>query len=480
MARKHMQITIVGSGYVGLVAAACFAELQHDVLCVDRDASKIEALRKGHCIIHERHLPELLRKHVGQRLRFSTNLEEATRESEVFFIAVGTPSSPTGAHDLTQVESVVRELAPMLQDGHRLVVCKSTVPAGTTSWIGRTLLVSGAAQGCFDVAFNPEFLREGTAVSDFLYPDRIVVGAATERAHKTLAELYRPLVDGSYMQSPDRVDTPAHSAPDFLATSAESAEIIKNASNAFLAMKISFINAVANLCERIGADVEEVKRGIGSDRRIGNKFLNPGIGYGGSCFPKDVAAFQEMAEQVGVDFSLLNSLTQINENQRTTFVSKIRLALGALRGKRLAALGLAYKGGTDDIRESPAIAILKQLLAEGCSITSFDPAANEHSRPLFAGGAIEFADDAYATMRGADALVILTDWKEFAQLDLRRVRNLLRNPLVVDGRNLYTPKQVAEAGLYYHSVGRRTAVPAGARAELPQTVPARAARQLAY
>ncbi len=454
-----MKLTVVGSGYVGLVAAVCFAELGFEVCCVDCDAEKIAALRQAHCIIHEQHLPELLQRHVRHGLHFSTSLAEAAAHSDVIFIAVGTPPLPSGSLDLSQVEAVARELGPQLTSGYRLIICKSTVPAGSTRWIQRILLLNGANPECFDVAFNPEFLREGTAVTDFLYPDRIVVGADSARAQLRLAELYRPLYSGDYLCRAGRIACSVHATPEFHATSIVSAEIIKSASNAFLAMKISFINSVANLCEHTGADIEEVKRGVGSDRRIGNRFLNAGIGYGGSCFPKDVRAFEEMAESYGMHFNLLANVTQVNLDQRQRFIQKVRQALWTLNGKRLAVLGLAYKGGTDDIRESPAIGILKDLLIEGCSIRAYDPAATERSRPLFLGQNIEFCTDAYSAIEGADALLILTDWKEFATLHLDGVRQLLRYPIVVDGRNLFSPRQMAAAGLHYHSIGRSILAP---------------------
>ena len=460
-----MKITVIGSGYVGLVAAVCFAEIGFEVCCVDCDADKIAALRKGHCIIHEKHLPELLQRHAGRGLRFSTSLTEAASQSDILFIAVGTPPLPSGSLDLSQVESVARELGPQLTSGSRLIICKSTVPACSTRWIQRILLLNGAAPECFDVAFNPEFLREGTAVTDFLYPDRIVVGADSPRAQLRLAELYRPLYSGDYLCRADRVACAVNGTPEFHATSIVSAEIIKSASNAFLAMKISFINSVANLCELTGADIEEVKRGVGSDRRIGNRFLNAGIGYGGSCFPKDVRAFEEMAESYGMEFSLLSNVTQVNLHQRQRFIQKVRDALWTLNGKRLAVLGLAYKGGTDDIRESPAIGIVKELLIEGCSICAYDPAAIERSRPIFVGQNIQFSGDAISVMNGADALLILTDWQEFAGLNLEQVRSLLHYPIVIDGRNLYSPRKMAAAGLHYYSIGRASLTPIPATQE---------------
>jgi UDPglucose 6-dehydrogenase len=449
-----MQIAIIGSGYVGLVTAACFAELGHTVVCVDNDRSKIEALEDGKVPIHEDYLQELLDRHRGNKLTFSTSLVHAVRESLVVIIAVGTPAAATGEADLSYVESVTREIARSA-DGYKLIVEKSTVPVYTNAWIHRSMVLNGCRSGDFDVVSNPEFLREGTAVSDFLYPDRIVVGANTERAADAMRELYGPLIDGAYSQREGAVPAPdgVKGPPLYLETSAQSAEIIKHASNAFLAMKISFINAVANIAEAVGADVEDICKGLGSDSRIGPQFLRAGVGYGGSCFPKDIAAFQSVARECGYQFRLLDEVRRINEEQLQRFLKKVRAALWTLKNKKLAVLGLAFKNGTDDVRESPAIEIIRCLLKENCQIIAFDPAAIERARAVL-GEAITYAPDAYAAARGADALLILTEWKEFAALDLPRIKELLNYPIVLDGRNLYTPVEMAKAGLNYYSVGR--------------------------
>ena len=459
---KPIQIAVVGSGYVGLVAAVCFAEMGHQVVCVDNNEDKVRALRSGETLIHEAHLPELLGRHRNTRVRFTSDLGEATRDSEVIFIAVGTPQSGTGDADLSYVEAVASEIARCVTT-YKVIVEKSTVPVYTNEWIRRVVERNGVATDLFDVVSNPEFLREGTAIADFLHPDRIVVGSDTARAAALLSEIYAPLTSGAYYTRAHAIDgcCSMSAPPELLHTSTKSAEIIKHASNAFLAVKISFINAVANLCEATNANVEQVARGMGLDRRIGGKFLQPGIGYGGSCFPKDVAAFRSVAEQLGIDFSLLTEVEKINTSQKKRFISKVRAALWTLRGKRLAVLGLAFKGGTDDIRESPAIEIVKMLLAEGCSIRAFDPAAMSKTEAVLPanGSTMAYAGSAYEAAADADALLILTDWREFSELDLPRLNQSLRYPIVIDGRNLYDPQTMSQNGFTYVSVGRTAVVP---------------------
>ena len=449
-----MKIAVVGSGYVGLVAAACFAELGHNVICVDNDQEKLAALNHGEVPIHEQYLPELLARHRGDRLSFSASLPDAVRASSVVFVAVGTPPLQSGDADLSYVETVARDIAQSL-NGYKVVVEKSTVPVYTNESIRHVMQLAGAAASDFDVVSNPEFLREGTAVSDFLFPDRIVVGADSERAAQIMQELYLPLTTGSYRNSSSGIPEPsgARCPTRLILTSAKSAELIKHASNAFLALKISFVNAVANICEAVGADVEDVALGIGSDSRIGTRFLRPGIGYGGSCFPKDVSAFRSVAKECGYEFPLLDEIVRVNDEQRRLFLRKVRAALWTLRGKRLAVLGLAYKGGTDDIRESPAVEIVRSLLREQCSIVAYDPAAASRAKQAISGD-VTFVDDAYEAAAEADALLILTDWEEFASLDLHRIKGLLRYPIVIDGRNLYSVETMRKHGLFYVSIGR--------------------------
>jgi len=460
-----MRIAVVGSGYVGLVAGACFADLGHDVILVDNDEQKLNALKNGQVPIHENFLPELLSRHRGHRLTFSDNLHDAVRASSVIFVAVGTPPTDRGDADLSYVESVAREISGAIngyREGYKVIVEKSTVPVYTSEWVRKIVLRNGADPESFDVASNPEFLREGTAVTDFLFPDRIVIGCDSERTADVLREVYAPLTDGSYYQradaipQPDRTSIPA----PIIVTSTKSAELIKHASNAFLALKISFINAVATICESVGANVNQVCNGIGSDSRIGPRFLNPGIGYGGSCFPKDVMAFRAVARECGYDFRLLDEVMCINEDQRQRFLRKVRSALWTLRGKRLGVLGLAFKGGTDDIRESPALFLVQSLLQEGCVVTAYDPAAMERTQEIMSSN-IKFASSAYEAASGADALLILTEWEEFANLDLDRISQELKYPIVIDGRNLYDPEVMAAHGFTYYSVGRAASHPDG-------------------
>ena len=454
-----MRIAVVGSGYVGLVAGACFADMGHDVIVVDNDQPKLAALKSGQVPIHEKFLPELLQRHRGNKLQFSDDLRAAVKASQAIFVAVGTPPTDSGDADLSYVESVAREISGGIE-GYKIVVEKSTVPVYTSEWVRKIILRNGAPADSFDVASNPEFLREGTAVTDFLFPDRIVVGTDSERCAAVLREIYAPLSEGAYYKraeaipGPDRAPIP----PPLIVTSTKSAELIKHASNAFLAMKISFINAVASICESVGANVQQVVKGIGTDTRIGPRFLNPGIGYGGSCFPKDLMAFRSVARESGYDFRLLDEVIRINEEQRQRFLRKVRKALWTLRGKRLGVLGLAFKGGTDDIRESPALALVQTLLQEGCKIAAYDPAAQERAREVL-NSSIEYASDAYEAARGADALLILTEWDEFASLDLDRLHQQLKYPIVIDGRNLYDPESMAARGFTYYSVGRAVVMP---------------------
>lgn len=459
-----MRITVIGSGYVGLVAGACFAEIGHEVVLVDNDKAKYAALVRGECPIHELHLPALLAKHRGIRLSFANSLREAVASSKAVFMAVGTPPLNSGEADLSFVESVACELASAVTS-YKVIVGKSTVPVYTSDWVRQVMIRNGAPADLFDVTSNPEFLREGTAVTDFLYADRIVAGANTPAASNLLREIYQPLLDGSYYERPDAIPCPmaTRRSPHFIATTTQSAELIKYASNSFLAMKISFINAVATICESVGADIDHVRDGIGSDTRIGGGFLHPGIGYGGSCFPKDLSAYRAVAREYGYNFRLLEEVMRINNEQKERFLRKVRSALWTLRGKKLAVLGLAFKGGTDDIRDSPAIAIIQSLLHEGCEVRAYDPAAAMRAREVLPAEGITYPSSAYDAAKGADALLVLTEWDEFKGLDLGRIRSLLRYPIVIDGRNLFSPERMREHNFIYMSIGRPDVLPVRAK-----------------
>jgi UDPglucose 6-dehydrogenase len=454
-----MRIAVIGSGYVGLVSAACFAEIGHEVITVDNDSSKIAALERGETPIHEQYLPELLARHKGRRLRYSTSLPEAVRSSDAVFITVGTPQSHTGEADLSYVEGVAREIAAAIT-GSKVIVEKSTVPVRTCESLRNSLYLNGAASEMFSVVSNPEFLREGSAVTDFLYPDRIVIGADDASSATLMQAIYAPLTNGTYYAEATRIPFEGykHAKAPMVVTNAKSAELIKHASNAFLAMKISFINAVANISEEVGADIQQVCAGIGSDSRIGAKFLNAGIGYGGSCFPKDVQAFRAVAEQCNYSFGLLTEVMRINMEQHLRFLKKIRNALWTLRGKKLGVLGLAFKADTDDVRESPAIAIIEALVKEGATVKVYDPAGMPNAKRVLSAAGLTYAADAYEAASGCDALLILTEWAEFGLLDLGRMRSLLKYPIVIDGRNLYNPEAMGMAGFIYHSIGRAATV----------------------
>ncbi|MGB0125498.1 MAG: UDP-glucose/GDP-mannose dehydrogenase family protein [Silvibacterium sp.] len=454
--KQQTVIAVVGSGYVGLVSAACFAEIGHRVICVDNDEEKVRLLNDGGVPIHEEYLPELLGRHHRGSIEFTTDLHAATTQAQAIFIAVGTPQSDTGDADLSYVDAVASEIARSI-DGYKVIVEKSTVPVYTNEWITRILERNGASRDTFDVVSNPEFLREGTGVMDFMHPNRIVIGVESERAAKVMRQIYEPLTSGEYYDLPHAVPGSRSSSnpPALLKMSTKAAEMTKHATNAFLAMKISFINAVANICDAAGVNVEEVAAGVGLDERIGPMFLRAGIGYGGSCFPKDIAAFRWVAEQLGQQFDLLAEVEKINNQQKILFFRKIRSALWTLRGKNLAVFGLAFKGGTDDIRESPAIEIVQMLLKEGCCVTLFDPAAMERAKTVLEPGPqVRYAADIYEAARDAHAVVVLTDWREFATVDLDRLRHTLRHPIVIDGRNMYDPDVMLDKGFTYFSVGR--------------------------
>lgn len=429
-----MKIAVIGAGYVGLVTAACLADLGNDVICNDIDKDKISKLKRGTVPFYEPGLEELVKRNQKEkRLTFTSSLKEAVKNSEVIFIAVGTPPKKNGEADLTYVENVAREIARFMTS-YRLIVEKSTVPVETGIWIKHTLQNYARKKVKFDVASNPEFLREGSAINDFMHPDRIVIGVESKKAKDILLELYKPL-----------------NAP-IIVTDIKSAEIIKHASNSFLATKISFINAIANLCEKVGADVEEVAKGMGLDKRIGKDFLNAGIGFGGFCLPKDIEAFIRISEKLGYDLELLKAVKKINDSQRTLLVNKIEKAIWNIKDKTIAILGLAFKPNTDDMRFAPSIEIINMLQREGAKIRAYDPQAMVKAKTLLKD--VKFCVDSYDVVKGADCAVIVTEWNEFKELDLAKLKKLLKQPVIVDGRNIYEPKKMRELGFRYYSIGR--------------------------
>jgi len=429
-----MDISVVGAGHVGLVTGACFADLGHTVIMVDNDAARIAKLKRGIMPYYEPGLEELVARGVREhRLSFTTSLKEGVTKSTIIFIAVGTPQKATGEADLAYVEHVAHSIAQCLP-GYRLIVEKSTVPVQTGQWIAQTIKTYLKKKHPFDVASNPEFLREGTAIQDFMKPDRVVLGVESKRAKELLTSLYKPL-----------------GAP-ILVTDINSAELIKHASNSFLSLKISFINAVSQICERCGADVQQVSEGMGLDPRIGRAFLNAGSGFGGFCFPKDLEAFIKISEQLGYDFELLKAVRTINEQQKRSVATKIQQALWVVKGKTIGVLGLAFKPNTDDMRYAPAIEIIEYLQGEGALIKAFDPQAMVEAKHLLS--KVTLCRNAYEAARGADCLVILTEWNEFKELDFQRVKKLMRQPLIVDGRNIYDPRRMRALGFRYVGIGR--------------------------
>lgn len=449
-----MKITIIGTGYVGLTTGTCFAEVGHDVTCVDNNEEKVATLLRGELPIYEPGLAELVKKNVEEgRLRFTTSTPDGVDHGEVIFIAVPTPPQPDGSVNLAFIERVAREIAESLRPDHgfKVIVDKSTVPVKTGQKVADTVRRYAPAGVEFGVASNPEFLREGCAVDDLLNPDRIVFGANEDRTEELMRGIYAPF------------DSPV------LFTDIESAELIKHAANSFLALKISYINAVARICEKSGADVEKVAEGIGMDARIGRPFLNAGLGYGGSCFPKDIKAFISISESLGYPFDLLKQVEEINDNQLDLFLARIREKLWVLQEKKVALWGLAFKQNTDDVRESVAIKLAKQMLSEGATIGAHDPQAIETAQKFGAlSGDVSFHEDSYACLDDAEVLVIATEWPEFKELDLAEVKKRMRSPIIFDGRNLLDPEKVRAHGIEYHGIGR----PQTDGAEASMTAPA--------
>ena len=432
-----MHIAVIGTGYVGLVTGACFAEFGVDVTCVDVDEEKIDRLLNGVMPIYEPGLEQLVAKNSqAGRLRFTTDVRQAVEQALVIFLAVGTPPKPDGSPDMSFVEAAACSIADYM-NGYKVVVTKSTVPIGTGEHIRKLVAERKKTKATFGVVSNPEFLREGAAINDFMRPDRVVIGSRDEEAIAIMKDLYRPL----YL-----IEAP------FVITSLEAAELTKYAANAFLATKVSFINEIANLCDKIGCDVHDVSRAIGMDKRIGSKFLHPGPGFGGSCFPKDTRALASVARQYESASLIVDAVIQVNERQGQLMLDKIRELVGKLQGKKVAVLGLAFKPETDDMREAPAVGIIRSLIDDGCSVRAYDPVAMLEAKKLLSD--IEYADDEYAAVTGADALVFVTEWNQFRALDLARIRDLMATPKVADLRNIYDPEDMKELGFQYVGVGR--------------------------
>jgi len=436
-----MDISIIGSGYVGLVTGACFADVGHNVISVDNDEAKVKTLQAGRVPIYEPGLEEIIHRNVSaHRLRFSSSVREGVDNSQIVFIAVPTPPQPNGEVDLSFIERVSREIADVLTD-YRVIVDKSTVPVKTGERVAETIKRYNRSGAKFDVVSNPEFLREGCAIHDLMHPDRIVIGAQSQHAVDLMKKVYEPFM-----------------AP-ILVTDINSAELIKHAANSFLALKISYINAISAICQVSGADVEKVADGIGMDRRIGRQFLNAGIGYGGSCFPKDVAAFIHISDRLGVPFTLLKEVQRINALQKERFLKLIRDTLWVLREKKIAVWGLTFKPDTDDVRSSVAIELVDAMLREGAHVSVYDPKGMEKARELKAVADAKFAASALEAVDGAEALVIATEWPEFANVDLAALKQRMTTPIVFDGRNLLNPETMGELGFHYHSIGRASAIP---------------------
>lgn len=448
-----MRLSVVGCGYVGLVTGACLAEAGHEVICTDIDEQRIAQLQAGGVPIYEHHLDQILSSaRKAGRISYTSNAGEAIRSGDAIFICVGTPPKETGEADLSAIDHVARQIATEARTP-KLVIEKSTVPARTGLELRRALTAYSRNSGlAFRVVSNPEFLREGTAVSDFLHPDRIVVGVEDEASARDMREIYRPVMERSFQCPVHNSTCPPGNAVNLLITTINSAELIKHACNSFLALKISYANVIADLCEKIGADVEEVTHAMGLDPRIGEQFLRAGLGFGGFCFPKDLQAFVHLAGTVGVDFDILKAAERVNKQRIERFFEKVRRALWVVKGKRVAVLGLAFKANTDDIRFSPALEVVKELLRQGAQVQATDPEAISRAKALIP--AANYHEDPYEALRDAEAALVCTEWDVFRNLDWERAGKLMARRLVVDGRNLYSPSRMRELGFEYHSFGR--------------------------
>ena len=436
-----MKISVIGAGYVGLVTAACFSDIGNEVMCIEKIDSKLDKLKKGISPIYEPGLDAILKKNIENgKIIFSSDMKDGINFSDIIFLCVGTPQGDDGKADLSQVEEASRQIAQNMSS-YKLIIEKSTVPVNTHQWVNKTINRFAKNNISFDVASNPEFLREGSAIHDFMQPDRIVVGAESDKAKKIFRELYKPFTDKGF---PLIITTPA------------TAELIKHASNSFLSLKISYINMVADLCEKTGADITMVSEGMGLDKRIGRSFLNAGIGYGGSCFPKDVKAFIKMAEDNGIDFSVLKESEKLNKNRRTNFINKIEDILWINKDKNITIWGLAFKPNTDDIREAPSIDIIRELNLAGANLNLFDPEAADNFKSIFPqSDRIKYYTDIYKSVENSDALIILTEWEDFIKADLNQLKQLMKLPIIIDGRNIYDPEVIQSYGFEYYSIGRK-------------------------
>ena len=448
-----MKLAVIGCGYVGLVSGSCLAEAGHDVIATDNDSARIATLQAGKIPIYEPNLDKVLESVVREgRLRFTSDSAAAVRESDVIFICVGTPPKETGEADLSAIDNVARMIARE-STTPKLVIEKSTVPAQTGEQLKRALSVYATNPGAkFRVASNPEFLREGTAVDDFFHPDRIVIGVEDKESEDQLRELYRPILEGRFRCPVHQPNCPPAATPDFVVTTIASAELIKHASNSFLGLKISYANVLADLCERLGGNVDEVTRAVGLDPRIGGQFLKAGLGFGGFCLPKDIQAFVNLSERAGVDFGLLKEAEKVNKQRVDRLLEKVKRALWVMKGKQIGVLGIAFKPNTDDIRLSPAVEVIRRLLAEGVEVRATDPEAMERARAVFPN--LKYSADPYEVARGADALLVLTEWEQFRRLDWKRVRKEMARALVIDARNMLRPATMKELGFEYESFGR--------------------------
>jgi UDPglucose 6-dehydrogenase len=432
--KKSKKVSIIGTGHVGLVTGACLAELGNKVICVDNDQEKIATLKRGEMPIYEPDLEQFVKRNIrAGRLSFTTSVKEGVDNSEIVFIAVHTPPKSDGETDLCYVEAVSKEVAQTM-DGYKVIVEKSTVPVETGKWISRTVKLNNKKNISFDMVSNPEFLREGSAVYEFMHPDRIILGVSSKKAERIMRELYKPL------------DAP------IIVTDIESAEIIKHASNSFLAMKISYINSIANICDKVGADIKKVAEGMGCDRRIGRDFLDAGVGFGGACLPKDLRAFVGITQKLGYDFELLKVVEEINHQQKELLVKKVRDAVWNIKDKTIGILGLAFKPNTDDIRNAPSIEIIQMLQGEEAKIKAYDPVAIPVARGILK--EVAYCKDPYDTANGCDVLVILTEWEEFKRLDLSKIKRLMKAPILIDGRNIFEPERMKHLGFIYKGIGR--------------------------